>query len=130
VIAPMLLVRRREGSSKQRANQAMQPSGDRGIRSKADHLSIEDALQLLRKAFEINQLAFEPVHRQFTAQLLDAFADGEPLFLFLLRRSLQSLACIYGNWAAKFQRRSSVRVEKGAVRSGSAQQSCDSLINI
>jgi len=65
--------------------------------SKADHLSIEDALQLVREAFEINQLAVEPVHRQFTAQLLDSFADGEELFLLLLRRSIQILACIYGN---------------------------------
>ena len=65
--------------------------------SKADHLSIEDALQLVREAFEINQLAVEPVHRQFTAQLLDSFADGEELLLLLLRRSIQILACIYGN---------------------------------
>ena len=53
-------------------------------RLEADHLSIKDALQLLRKAFEINQLALEPVHRQFTAQLLDAFVDGEPPLLLLL----------------------------------------------
>jgi hypothetical protein len=58
----------------------------------ADHLLIEIALQLLREAFEVNQLAVEPVHRQFTAQLLDAFAGGEPLLplALLLRRSLQN----------------------------------------
>ena len=67
-------------------------------RLEADHLSIKVALQLLRKAFEINQLAVEPVHRQFTAQLLDAFADGElPLLLLLFQRSLQILGYIYGN---------------------------------
>jgi hypothetical protein len=65
----------------------------------ADHLPIKVALQLLRKAFEINHLAVEPVHRQFTAQLLDAFVDGEQplLLLLLLRRSLQILGYIYGN---------------------------------
>ena len=66
-------------------------------RSEADHLSIELALQLLREAFEINSLAVEPVHRQFTAQLLDSFADGDQLLLVLLRRSLQILAFIYGD---------------------------------
>ncbi|HEY7002014.1 MAG TPA: hypothetical protein VH330_09755 [Candidatus Udaeobacter sp.] len=59
-------------------------------------MSIEDALQLLREAFEIDQLAVEPVKRQLTAELLDVFAYGEPLLLLvpLLRRSLQILACI------------------------------------
>jgi hypothetical protein len=52
--------------------------------SEADHLSIEFALQLLRKEFEINELALEPVHRQFTAQLLNSFADGELLLMLLL----------------------------------------------
>ena len=45
------------------------------MRSEADHLSIEFALQLLSEAFEINDLAVEPVDRQFTAQLHDSFAD-------------------------------------------------------
>jgi len=67
------------------------------VSRQADHLSIELALQVLREAFEINQLAVEPVHRQFTAQLLDSFADGEQLLLLVLRRSLQILASIYGN---------------------------------
>jgi len=67
------------------------------MRLEADHLSIKDALQLSQKALEINQLAVEPVHRQFTAQSLDSFADGEPLLLLLLWRSLQILAFIYGN---------------------------------
>jgi hypothetical protein len=50
-------------------------------RSEADDFAIEPALQFLREAFEVNQLAVEPVHRQITAQLLDAFAqfDGKLL---------------------------------------------------
>jgi len=44
-------------------------------RSVADDFAIEPALQVLREAFEGNQLAVEPVHRQLTAQLLDAFAQ-------------------------------------------------------
>ena len=50
-------------------------------RSEADDFAIEPALQFLREAFEVNQLAVEPVHRQLTAQLLDEFAqfDGNLL---------------------------------------------------
>jgi hypothetical protein len=36
-------------------------------RSEADDFAIEPALQFLREAFEVNQLAVEPVHRQLTA---------------------------------------------------------------
>ena len=44
-------------------------------RSEADDFAIEPELQFLREAFEVNQLAVEPVHRQLTAPLLDAFAQ-------------------------------------------------------